>query len=317
MESSVGFIGLGAMGTPVLRNIIEQIHSSSVRVHNRSIDKVDGFRLSLPAEQQARVSVAPRPLDTITGPSSVVFSIVANDAALEEIVTGEDGLLSPASVLGEGGVHVCFSTVAPTTTARMADLHAARGVSYIACPVFGRPEAAAARRLLVVAGGPASAVDRVLPYLAAIGQRVVRAGEQAQAASILKLTGNFMLLGLIELCGEAFALAESSGVVDRMTAHELLTGPQGLFASLPVLQGYGRMIAAHAYSPVGFTAVNGLKDARLITSTAAAGGVSLPIAHLMQGRLEGVVAALGQEGAAQVDWASVAKDIGKRQEQQP
>lgn len=298
---TVGFIGLGAMGAPIARNLLAAGHA--LRVYNRSADKATEFVADLPDDaSRARVTLAASPADAVPAPDGIVLSIVSNDAALEAVTTGPGGLL-PA--LGPSGVHVCMSTVSPGVTDRLAAAHAAAGASYVACPVFGRPTAAAAARLIAVPAGPPAAVDRVAPLLGATAQKIVRAGATPSGAAHLKLAGNFMILATVEACAEAFALAEAAGV-ERGAAYEALAGPGGIFACLPIMATYGRMVADGAYEPVGFTAANGLKDANLIADAMAAGGVDAPLAGLLRARLAALNDAPG--GPAR-DWASFAAGI--------
>lgn len=295
-----------------------------MRVWNRSAEKVHEWVATLPEEAASRVVVASSAADAVPSPDGVVFSILSNDAALNAVVHGPEGILVS---LGHGGVHVCLSTVSPETSgewliaspshcncsrsvprrlaASQAEAHAARGADYIACPVFGRPPVAVAKKLVAVAGGDAAALARVAPLLSATSQKVVHAGPAPASASTLKLAGNFMLLATIEAQAEAYALAESAGV-PRSTAHDLLCGPTGLFATLPVQRIYGEMVASRVFEPVGFTAENGLKDARLVCGAAAAGGLHLPIAELVRERLEAVVA---EPGGAARDWAVFAESV--------
>jgi 3-hydroxyisobutyrate dehydrogenase-like beta-hydroxyacid dehydrogenase len=176
-------------------------------------------------------------------------------------------------------------------------------VAFVACPVFGRPPAAAAKKLIAVPGGEPRAVDRVLPVLQALTSagKIVRAGSTASNACMLKLCGNFMILSVIESCAESFTLAESAGI-SRDTAYELLAGPGGILTTLPIIPSYGRMVATHDYPP-GFSAENGLKDATLICNAAAAGGVDMAIGRVVKDRLTEVVA----NGGAEQDWASFAE----------
>lgn len=157
---TVGFIGLGAMGTPIVRNLLTA--GIRVRVYNRTADTIQRVAAALPPDHQPMFTAAPSAKDAAPDQAGIVVSIVSNDAALEAVVTDENGVLAG---LGSGGVHLCLSTVAPATTDKMADLHAAKGVAYVACSVFGRPEAAAAKKLIAVPAGEAAAVERIIPII--------------------------------------------------------------------------------------------------------------------------------------------------------
>jgi 3-hydroxyisobutyrate dehydrogenase-like beta-hydroxyacid dehydrogenase len=295
----VGFLGLGNMGVPIAANLLAAHPNLTLRVWNRTSSKVAAFREQLLPDHAARVVACETPGDAVPPDGGIVLSIVSNDAALDALVAA----LGPA--LRSGVLHAVFSTVSPATTDRLTAHHMALGATYVACPVFGRPEAAAARKLIAVPAGPAEATDRLRPLLAATAQKVVWAGPNPSSASVLKLCGNFMILTTVEMCAEAFALAEAHSV-DRSVAYDLLAGPTGVLASLPIIPNYGRMVATNSYTPVGFTATNGLKDATLIAAAAEAGRVPMPIADLVKRRLETVVS---RPGGGDRDWASFAADV--------
>ena len=222
--------------------------------------------------------------------------MVSNDAALEQISE------QVVPQLGPGGVHLCMSTVSPRIAARMQQLHADRGTAYISCPVFGRPPAAAARKLIAVAAGQREAFERVRPIIELTAQKVVYAGENAASSSALKLCGNYMILAVIQAEAEAFGLAESRGI-DRSVAYDLLVGPEGVFTTLPIISSYGAMVASRNY-PLGFTATNGLKDCNLVLDAAAEGGVEMPVAGIVRDRMAAVVAS--QKDGEEKDWAAFA-----------
>ena len=165
--------------------------------------------------------------------------------------------------------------------------------------MFGRPEAAAAKKLFVVAAGAAADLARSQPIFDAIGQRTFIAGNEPQAANTIKVLGNFLIATTIESFGEAFALARKSGIAPEKFL-EILTGT--IFTA-PIHQGYGGIIAREAYEPAGFAAVLGLKDARLVLQAADAAGVPLPIASVVHDRF---LSAIGH-GHAEKDWSVIAK----------
>jgi len=161
---------------------------------------------------------------------------------------------------------------------------------------------AAAKKLIVVASGPRDAVDRVDGILKAISQKIVYGGESPRNSNVLKLCGNFMILSIIQAQAECFAMAEASGI-PRETAFDLISGPEGFFSKLPILETYGRMIATRDY-PVGFSAENGLKDATLALGVGEAGGVDMPLGRIVKERLEKVVS---EPGGKDKDWATFAE----------
>mmetsp|Transcript_77359 Transcript_77359/g.208787 ORF Transcript_77359/g.208787 Transcript_77359/m.208787 type:complete len:320 (-) Transcript_77359:11-970(-) len=300
LDVLVGLVGLGNMSEPIAKNLLSA--GARFRIYNRTESKTVQFKDSLDNELAAKVEIVTSPKDAIPSPGGIVISMVANDDALDAIVAGEDGILAG---LSEGGIHLCMSTVSPTIVRKLHALHKAKGAYFVSCPVFGRPPVAAAKRLIAVLGGEQAALDRVTPLIQATSQKIVVAGDSPDKSNTLKLCGNFMILATIQAQAEAFALAESHGI-DRNAAYELISGPQGMFASIPLLPVYGKMIAQRNYEPVGFTATNGLKDARLINDTASEVDLEMPIAQLVLDRLTRTVASDDGKGGSK-DWATFAE----------
>jgi 3-hydroxyisobutyrate dehydrogenase-like beta-hydroxyacid dehydrogenase len=224
--------------------------------------------------------------------------MLADDAALEEVTLGAQGL---AERLGRGGTHISMSTVAPGTSRLLAEEHAKRGGAYIAAPVFGRPDAAKAKKLWVLASGPSLAKAAARPLLDAMGQAVFDFGEDPGAANVAKLAGNFLIAANLEAMSEAFAMVEKQGVKQSAVA-ELLA--KTLFAC-PIYQGYGRAIAEKRFTPVGFRMPLGLKDVSLALETAAEVTVPLPIASLVRDRFLASLA----KGRADLDWSAIALSV--------
>jgi 3-hydroxyisobutyrate dehydrogenase-like beta-hydroxyacid dehydrogenase len=287
MSTEVGFIGLGAMGEPIAANLIAAGYK--LRVYNRTASKAD----ALVAAGATRVE---RPGDVAVA-GGVVITMLADDAALEQVTLG-GGL---AERLGRGGIHISMSTVAPATTRRLAEHHAAHGSIMIASPVFGRPDAAKAKRLWVLAAGPGAAKAAVRPLQEAIGQAIFDFGEEPAAANVAKLAGNFLIAANLEAMSEAFAMAEKQGV-ERTAVAEMLA--KTLF-SCPIYQGYGKAIAEKRFTPVGFRMSLGLKDVELALRTAEEVTMGLPIASLVRDRFLASLA----KGRADMDWSAIALSV--------
>lgn len=285
---TLGFVGLGNMGLPMAMNLARSGYR--VRAYNRTPGKAGPL-------QEIGATVARDPADA-AAPGGVVFTMVADDDALLEVALAHDAL---AGRLGHGGVHVSMSTVSPEAAARVARHHASLGVSYVAAPVFGRPEAAEARKLAICVSGPAAAKARVRPFLEALGQRVFDMGEEPGAANVAKLVGNFWIMSAIETMAEGFALAEKNGL-DPARVADLLGST--LFAC-PIYQNYGRMLLAGAFEPAGFRLQLGLKDVNLMLKTGGASGVPLPVASLLHDRMLAGVA----RGRGNMDWTAVSLDV--------
>ena len=279
----VGFIGLGRMGAGMAGSLLRAGHE--VTVYNRTPSKARPL-----GERGARVagSVA----EGAANP--VVFTMLSDDAALEAVVFGDGGLLRH---LARGALHVSSSTIGVALSERLARAHADAGQRYLAAPVFGRPEAAAAGKLFVVAAGPAGTIAEARPLFDAIGQKTFVVSDRAENANLVKLSGNFLLAAVIESLGEAFALVGKAGL-DRAAYLELLTST--LF-DVPVYRNYGRLIAERAFEPAGFAAPLGLKDIRLALEAAEKLRVPMPLASLLRDRFLTLLAR-GGEG---LDWSAV------------
>ncbi len=284
MGERIGFIGLGNMGAAIAANLVESGHA--VSVYNRTASKA--------ARLVARgASQAGRPQDVLTR-GGVVFTMLADDTALEETV-GSEGFLE---ALGPGGVHVSMSTISPALSRRLAARHAEAASAYVAAPVFGRPEAAAARKLWICAAGPSAARERVRPILTELGQGLFEFGEESGAANVVKVAGNFLIAAAMESMAEAFALAEKNGIDPERIAD--LFG-QTLFAC-PIYKNYGAAIAAERFTPAGFRLPLGLKDVDLALAASGQVHAPMPVASLLRDRLLSAIA----RGRQDLDWSALA-----------
>jgi 3-hydroxyisobutyrate dehydrogenase-like beta-hydroxyacid dehydrogenase len=293
----VGFIGLGNMGAAMARNLIKAGHS--LTVYNRTRSRAEAFA-SLGA------TVAETPADAATDAEALI-TMLADDHAVEEVIFAPGNAIEALPV---GSIHISMSTISVLLSRRLAETHRARQQHYLGAPVFGRPDAAAAAKLFIVAAGPSEELERCRPLFDAIGQKTFIVGEEAQAANVIKLAGNFLITTVIESLGEAFAFGRKFGV-DPHAFLDILTN--SLF-NAPVYRNYGSMIASDKFEPAGFKLPLGLKDNRLLLAAAEEAMVPMPMASLVHDRF---VAALAQ-GLGESDWAAIArisyKDAGLRQE---
>lgn len=286
----VGFVGLGRMGLPMARNLARAGHE--VAAYNRTRGRADAL-----AEAGARV--AGTPAEAAAG-AEVVVTMLADDAAVEAVTLGGDGILAG---LPAGALHLGMSTVGVDLTRRLAAEHGRAGQGYVAAPVFGRPEAAEGAKLWVVAAGAPEAVDRCEPVFDAVGQGMFRVGEEPEKASVVKLAGNFMLAGMIEALGEAMALGRRHGV----EAPKLLEVLTSTLFNLPVYKSYGGMIAEGRFEPAGFALKLGLKDVRLVLEAADEAAVPMPLASLAHDHFLSGVA----RGWGELDWAGMGRVIAE------
>ncbi|MDT5238748.1 MAG: hypothetical protein QOG79_1609 [Mycobacterium sp.] len=279
----IGFVGLGNMGSGMAANLLKAGHR--VTAYNRSQDKVDAL-----AERGARPA---RTVAEACG-GQVVVSMLANDDAVDAVTFGTEGILA---TLSAGAVHVSCSTISVALAGRLSAAHADAGQHFAAAPVFGRPEAAEAAKLFVLAAAEPAVLQTVSPIFEAIGQRTFVVSDDPKAASLVKLSGNFLIASVIESLGEAMALVGKAGV-DKLQYLDILAST--LFGA-PVYQTYGGLIAREEFEPAGFAAPLGAKDVRLVLAAGEELQVPLPIASLLRDRFLTLLA----NGGEHLDWSAV------------
>jgi 3-hydroxyisobutyrate dehydrogenase-like beta-hydroxyacid dehydrogenase len=272
------------MGQGMAANLIKAGHR--VTVYNRSPDKAEAL-----VQQGA---TAARSVAEATD-AEVVFTMLSDDRAVEAVAFGESGIVAS---LAPGATHVSSSTISVALSERLAAVHAEAGQRYAAAPVFGRPEAASAAKLFVIAAGAPQVLQPLSSLFDAIGQRTFVVSDQPHSANLVKLSGNFLLASAIESVSEAVALVAKAGV-DRQQYVDILTST--LFAA-PAYQTYGGLIARQEFEPAGMAAALGLKDVRLVLAAADQLQVPLPVASVVRDRLLTLVAT----GGGHLDWSALA-----------
>jgi|SRR5450631_909167 3-hydroxyisobutyrate dehydrogenase-like beta-hydroxyacid dehydrogenase len=286
----IGFIGLGNMGAAIAGNLLKARHE--VTVWNRSAGKARSL-------VDAGAVLAATPKEAASGKAAVI-TMLADDSALNAVLIGETGLIAG---LDKGALHVSMSTIAVATAERLTEEHHSRGQRFMCAPVFGRPEAAAAGKLFIVAGGDPADIELAGPLFCAAGQRVFSVGKKPSAANLVKLCGNFMILSAIESMAEAMTLAEKGGV-QKTQLLEVLTG--SLFDA-PVFHNYGKTLVDGRFRPAGFAAPLGLKDMRLAGQSAEALRVPMPLLGLLRDHLLQTIAVEGDD----IDWSGIGLSIAK------
>lgn len=280
--STVGFLGLGSMGRGMAARLLDAGHE--VRVWNRS----DGPVAELVAKGATAASVE----EALA--ADVSFSMLANDAAVESVLSAE------ALAAASGRIHVVMASISPSLADRLEQTFADAGVGYASAPVLGRPEVAAAGQLNVLAAGPADVVDAVVPYLEAMGKRVWRLGEKPSAANAVKASVNYNIIHALQAIGESVAMVERRGVPAEVFT-ELLS--QTLFGGI-VYTGYGKMIADRNYKPAGFPMSLGRKDLGLAQEVAESGGVT---PATMSALIRVFDTALADPDLKDADWSAIAE----------
>jgi 3-hydroxyisobutyrate dehydrogenase-like beta-hydroxyacid dehydrogenase len=288
----VGLIGLGNMGSGMAANLLKAGHE--LTVYNRS-----------PSKAQKLVQQGARSASQVAGAcqGEAVITMLADDNAVESVVFDDAGVVS---ILRKGAIHISSSTISVALSEKMTAAHAANGQRFVSAPVFGRPDTAAAGRLFVAVAGAPDAVDDSMPLLEAIGQSTFRFGNNPSDATLVKLSGNFLISSVIEALGEAMALVGKAGL-DQHQYVDFLTST--LF-NAPVYKTYGGLIADKKFEPAGFAAPLGFKDNRLVLAAAETLRVPLPLASLIYNRFLTMLA----HGGESLDWSAfsqlAAEDAG-------
>ena len=282
---SIGFIGLGAMGRHMAANLLRS--NQPVHVWNRNPAPVQAL-----AEQGAKAAASAAEC----GIADVVFTMLSDDQATRSVVV-DGGVLD---AMAPGSIHVNMATVSVAFAHEMAALHVGRGVGYVAAPVLGRVDVAAAGKLNILAGGSDELIARVQPLLDLMGQKTWRFGDAPEQANAVKLACNLTLACAIEAMGESTALVEAHGI-EVAGFIDLLSNT--LFAGSPVYKGYGGMIAQQRYSPAGFKLSLGLKDVGLANDAAEEQGVKLRFGSVLRETLQEAVA----RGDGDLDLAGLAR----------
>ena len=290
MSETIGFIGLGGMGSAMAANLLKA--GFALKVYNRTHERAK------PLAELGATQV--HSLEDAADEGGIVISMLTNDVAVQNVSFGDAGF---GYKLGTGGIHLSMSTIAPETSRHLAALHDRQQSYYVSAPVFGKPDAAAAQKLWIATSGPTEAKARVQPLLDAMSQGVYDFGDDPGAANVVKLTGNFMFGAAIEAMGEAFTLAQKNGI-SRAAVYDFFT--QTLFAC-PVYKNYGKLISEEHYQPIGAIPSLIRKDFGLILAEAKNADLPMPLASLVHDRLTAMVA----KGREDRDWAGFAEEISE------
>jgi 3-hydroxyisobutyrate dehydrogenase-like beta-hydroxyacid dehydrogenase len=282
---TLGFVGLGHMGLPIATNLLKAGHH--LKVNNRTSQKAAPL-----------IAAGAKWLESpseVVEPGGIVFTMLADDATVESVSVRNPDFLDR---FGGGGIHISMSTIAPQTARDLAEKHAKKGVAYLAAPVIGRPDRAAAGTLFIILAGESNAKQVAEPLLKNLGQRIFEFGEKPWQANIAKLVVNFNIAAAIECMAEGFTLAEKEGI-SRLKMAGLLS--ETLFSSV-VYKGYGDFVARHQYEPAGFRLRLGWKDLRLVLEVAQESETPMPIGSLLGDRFLSALA----KNRGDLDWSALA-----------
>jgi 3-hydroxyisobutyrate dehydrogenase-like beta-hydroxyacid dehydrogenase len=290
----LGFIGLGRMGSAMAANLVRAGHE--VTVFNRT-----------PGKSSSLIALGAQEATTLAGAccGEAVITMLADDEAASNIAVGAGGVVEN---LSKGAIHVSMSTISVALSDRLTRAHAVSGQRYVAAPVFGRPDMAAAAKLFIVAAGDPATVDACRPLFDALGQKTSTIGGEPSAANLVKLTANFLQAAVIESLGEAIALIGKAGI-DRRAYVDLLTST--IFTA-PAYKIFGPLIADGTFGKAAFAAPLGYKDIRLALAEAESLRVPMPLASLLHDRFLRLFA----QGGDDLDWSAIGglatQDAGAR-----
>jgi 3-hydroxyisobutyrate dehydrogenase-like beta-hydroxyacid dehydrogenase len=279
----VGFIGLGKMGNPIAQNILDA--GFELTVYNRTPEKMKPL-LSLGAKGASSLLEAARGADA-------VITCLMDDQTELDCTLGEDGLLAG---LRPGGIHVGTATISPNCAATLAKLHKNNGSYYIAAPLFGRPDAAAAGTLLTYIAGDEDVIKKCENLFKAYAGTHIYMGGDPKIVNSIKLTMNFMLVSLIELFSQAYTFAEKSGIEPEFTQELIMT-----VLHHPVMKEYTTRLQSLDFDPAAFELIAGYKDVELMLQ--ASSDVRAPLIFASAIR-EKFLTALAR-GMAEKDWSAI------------
>ena len=279
MNLSVACVGLGRMGSGIARNI--QNAGFQLTVYNRTTEKMKPL-----VEAGATAASTPR---EATAFADIVVTNLMDDASVLGAVSGEHGILAG---MRPDAIHIGTTTISPSLSTRLGALHAAQGSHYVAGPVAGRPDAAAAGKLFTFVAGKPDWLERSRPVMNAYANRIIPMGEDPAIAMSMKLVGNFMVASLIELIGEAYVFAECRGVDPS-----ILTGMFKQY--MPAAAEYVDRICTRDFGRAGFTLDGGTKDVTLILQAAAEVHAPLSYASVVRDKCLAAQA----RGLGNMDWS--------------
>ena len=283
---NIGFIGLGRMGQGMSARVLTGGHD--LLVYNRTAGKAANL-------QQLGAKIAPT-IAAVCRDRELVISMVADDAALNDIVFAPGGLRDSLA----NGIHVAMGTHSASAIQSVSAAHQERGQAFVAAPVLGRPEAAAAGQIVIVCAGPRDALKKCEPVFSVLGRKTMEAASAPEAAIAIKLANNFVLGCAVETMAEGFALVRKYGV-NPQVFYDVMT--EGLFAA-PAYKVYGKLMVDSSYDAPGFTVKLGLKDIKLALAAAELVGVPLPSGSVVRDRLIGAIA----HGDGDKDWAVLGRE---------
>lgn len=276
----IAVLGLGKMGFPIARHLIEAGHELTVWNRTRALAEPLGKRGARVADSAAAA----------VGGAEVVFSVLFDDRAVEEVMFGAGAL----KAMTPGAIHVNLSTISVACSERMTIAHRTGHLTFVAAPVFGRPNVAEEGRLATAVGGDPKSVEKVRPLLESFTRKIMVVSDKPSAAHGLKLGSNFLMMAMIASLSEGTVLAEALGLEPKVF---LETVNEAAFQS-PFYAAYSKVML-NPPQPPGGTVALGEKDTRLFQQAGEGVKVKTPLADVFKANLDSAI----QSGMRDEDWA--------------
>jgi 2-hydroxy-3-oxopropionate reductase len=262
MAEKIGFIGLGIMGKPMARNLMEAGYE--LTVHNRSPEKAEEL-----GEEGATVAATPR---EVAEKSDVVITMLPDSPQVREVVAGEDGVLEG---IKEGSLVIDMSTISPVVTEELAEAVKEKGASMLDAPVSGGDVGAIEGTLSIMVGGDEGDFERARPQFDAMGKTVTHVGPVG-AGQVTKAANQIVVALTIEAVSEALVLGSRGGVAPE----KILDVLGGGLAGNKVMEVKREKFLSHKFDP-GFRSELHHKDLGIALAAGREYGVVLPVTAIV------------------------------------
>src|SRR5215216_3249873 len=270
MAEKVGFIGLGIMGKPMARNLMEAGYE--LTVHNRSPEKAEEL-----GEEGANVAATPR---EVAEKSDVIITMLPDSPQVREVVAGEDGVLEGVK---EGSLVVDMSTISPVVTEELAEAVKEKGASMLDAPVSGGDVGAIEGTLSIMVGGDEGDFERARPLFEAMGKTVTHVGPVG-AGQVTKAANQIVVALTIEAVSEALVLGSRGGVAPE----KILDVLGGGLAGNKVMEVKREKLLDHSFDP-GFKVELHHKDLGIALAAGREYGVTLPVTAVVDQMLQDLI----------------------------
>ena len=276
MIKRIGFIGLGLMGKPMVRNLMKS--GFELIVHNRSRAAVDEL-----VSEGAKPAASPK---EAAASADVIITMLPEDPHVADVVSGPDGVIE--SILPDA-VLVDMSTISPTTARGLAQMVASRGAHMLDAPVSGGVEAATDATLTIMVGGNAEIFERVLPVFQKLGKNINHIGDHG-AGQVTKAANQIIVALTLQAVAEAFIFAQKSGVDPAKVRRAIMGG----YAQSRILELHGQRMLERNFQPGGKVRFH-RKDLEIVLSVAKETGICLPGTSMISQLFNAVVAHGGSD----------------------